>query len=125
MGILLNAFLRIIPPFLSGISIHYATPATRHLVALGGLGKRVHLDVFTTSTSSSLPRKIRTFAPPEKPTRPSAPMEGRFIIGVADGGPTSGPTGGPTGRTNGGPTGQMTGELNANQPAYGPANRPA
>ena len=43
-------------------SFHYATPATRHLVALGGLGKRVHLDVFTTSTSSSLPRKIRTFA---------------------------------------------------------------
>jgi len=39
MGILLNAFLRIIPPFLSGISIHYATPALRHLVSCGGLGK--------------------------------------------------------------------------------------
>ena len=39
-------------------SFHYATPCTRHLVALGGLGKRVHLDVFTTSTSSSLPRKF-------------------------------------------------------------------
>merc|ERR1712126_750881 len=39
MGILLHAFLRIIPPFLSGISIHYATPALRHLVSCGGLGK--------------------------------------------------------------------------------------
>jgi len=39
MGILLHAFLRIIPPFLSGISFHYATPAMRHLVSCGGLGK--------------------------------------------------------------------------------------